>query len=65
MIRALGGWGPWIRTTIDGSRDRCPAIRRVPNFTGEILPSAVSFVKYAKILSNAMEDINRIFDANQ
>ena len=24
------GWGPWIRTTIDGVKVRCPAIRRAP-----------------------------------
>ncbi len=38
----VSGWGTWIRTTIDGVRDRCPAVRRSPmrgaqhNSTGHI-----------------------------
>lgn len=29
---AQRGWGAWTRTKINGTRNRCPTIRRHPNF---------------------------------
>lgn len=29
--RAANGWGRWIRTTVDGTKDRRPTARRFPN----------------------------------
>lgn len=31
MFIEKSGWGPEIRTPTQGSKDLCPAIRRVPN----------------------------------
>lgn len=27
----INGWGRWIRTTVDGTKDRRPTARRFPN----------------------------------
>ena len=40
------GWGTWIRTTINGSKDRCPAVRRFPSAEGQVRTTGESLTPF-------------------